>query len=142
MMNAANKSKRQNLKIITSGDKSLYLKDEYSSLQLESCNEKSCLVPIEYAFLLKNAGSNEIDITELSSMREDSTGIISSDDLLFLVEDTNLEVGETTTAREESTLDVCAKDKIVTTVEVEVDPPSGRSCFNDDEYVTVTDPKE
>ena len=49
-------SRKQTVQINTSGNEDLILMDIYGSLQLESCDDKQCNVPVTFTYLIKNIG--------------------------------------------------------------------------------------
>jgi len=122
-----NNEKIQTLNIDTT---SLSLKDVFGSLRLESCDDESCLVSITYTYDIKNIGLNEMDVTELVRERGGK-----SRNLIGIVQDTSLDVGESTFAEEFEDLDVCVTSEITTTIRGEADPPADKPCFDDDLYV-------
>jgi len=107
----------------------LTLKDKFGSLQLESCDEQSCLVPITYTYDIRNIGDTPMEVTSVTRTRGTSTV-----DLIGIVEERNLDVGESTVARETEELDVCVNVDEETSVRVEADPPIGDPCFSVDDY--------
>merc|ERR1740124_1221375 len=118
-----NNVKRQELRINTSGKEDLYLKDIFGSFQLESCDEKDCLVPITYTYSLENIGQSPMDITEVLRSRGDNI-VDLMDEVLALG------FGESTTITEEDIIDVCVKDEITTVLSAKADPDVGDPCFD------------
>ena len=70
-----------------------------------------------------------MDVTTLMSTSGDS-----SEDLIGLVDDISLDVGQITFAEEMEDLDACAEEDLKTTVRIEADPPSEIPCFDKEEY--------
>jgi hypothetical protein len=113
----------------------LYLKDKLGSLQLESCDDNDCSKTETYVYTtLENIGSTPMTITVLDRERDGET-----EDLLSLVPDTELDVGDKTTVTTETEqVDFCVENKSTTKVEAEADPPAGFPCFAEANYTLTT----
>jgi hypothetical protein len=58
--------RRQVVEIDTSGLVELDLKDRYGALQVEACDESTCLESVTFAVEVTNASPNATDVTELN----------------------------------------------------------------------------
>lgn len=110
----------------------LSLTEHYGSLRLEACDERKCIIPIEYTYSIQNIGTLDMEITELTRSRG-----VRTTDLLNDLEDTILGVDEMTTITETDRLDVCLSGVITTTVNVEADTSEGSPCTDEDNYEIV-----
>jgi len=91
--------------------------------------EGNCDVDIEYCYELENVGDVDMDITRVERTRNGET-----EDLIDLVDPTNLAPGQTTVVCEDEVIDTCVSTCYETTVEVEADPPAGVPCEGIDTY--------
>jgi hypothetical protein len=124
----------QEVTINTSGKVDLYLKDKFGSLKLESCDDNDCLVTVNYLYTLENIGTTPMTIAIVDRERDGEV-----EDLLALVPDAMLGVGDKTTVTETEQVDICVNNKSTTKMEVEADSPAGFPCFAEAEYSLVTE---
>ena len=138
MISTADGSSGQDLEINASGSVDFYLKDIFGSLEVESCTDNvgetnDCIEEITYTYTLENIGTNSMNVT---LVERTSNGVTT--DLLSLVPDTDLAVGESTMFTENQVIDLCLDATYETSVRVEADPPAGAPCFDTDAYVFET----
>lgn len=119
----------QTVTINTSGDEDLYLKNQFGSLQVESCDNQDCTVDVTYKYTVTNTGNTDLTITELDRERDGQKL-----DLIDELGKLNLRPGQSTSAPEKDTVDICVDGTYVTTAEVEGDSPAGATVSDTDDY--------
>eukprot|EP00546_Thalassionema_frauenfeldii_P002433 CAMPEP_0178934710 /NCGR_PEP_ID=MMETSP0786-20121207/24037_1 /TAXON_ID=186022 /ORGANISM="Thalassionema frauenfeldii, Strain CCMP 1798" /LENGTH=1502 /DNA_ID=CAMNT_0020612569 /DNA_START=1215 /DNA_END=5725 /DNA_ORIENTATION=- len=145
LFDTENGERTQELTLNLCGDVSL--KSVYGALQLEGCDELTCLVDITYVYRIQNVGTDEMDVTRVERIRNGQTlSLLDDDNDNDNDNDNILNVGEFTEIEEDDILDVCTTSveaEICTKLVVEVDPPEvegeGELCLDVDEYCIVTD---
>jgi hypothetical protein len=120
-----------------SGESLLDLKDTFCSLQVVSCDDKSCLKKVKYTYSFENIGSSDMTVTDASITNEDGVT-----DLLPLLEDKELSPGESTEVCLEETVDICEETKTCVELKASAKPDEeGPPCFDELKYnLTLTPP--
>lgn len=95
---------------------------------------EDCSKEVTYSYTLENIGEECMTITVVDRTRDGET-----ENLIGLVENTELCPGETTVVKETETVDFCVAQETCTTVMAEADPPAGAPCFDSDEYCLETE---
>ena len=115
--------------IDTSNDVSLQLKDKFGALQLEACDDFTCIETVCYDIDISNVGTNNMDITVIDF---DFNGEVFN--LLPQVEVNPLAPGQTTSIEVKRDVDICQAIEYCAEVVIEADPPSNMMCLDDDDY--------
>ena len=121
--------------IDTSGSVSLHLKEKYGFLEVEACDEQSCIQKLELEFLIENMGKHDVTISDIlvtygskdTLNLGDKAGVVSP--------------GETTTVDEALFFDICSRGSLSVDVEVRADQDDGPSCSREDNLEFAVEPK-
>jgi hypothetical protein len=109
--------------INTSGNVPLEIDDEFGAMQVESCDELSCIELLVYSIDITNSGSVSMEITVADLTLNDMTTSLV-DDLL----DTTVGPDETTVLEQRLEVDVCNGAQYNPSIQVEANTPNGGGC--------------
>jgi hypothetical protein len=103
---------------------------------LRPTNTEDCIVDVFYSFKVSNIGTNNMTITMADIIANNNEPV----SILPPVDKRELAPGVSITGTQSSTIDVCATEKQVTTLEVDANGETGRWCYDEDVYEYVTKP--
>ena len=112
----------------------LSLKDRFGSFELEACSNDAgesydCIQTIQYTYAFQNIGTNDMNITQLQRMINNST-----QDFHGSLNDFTLSPGEGVEVMEEDHIDICLQQEYRTEMFAEANSPSGMTCVGQDTY--------
>ena len=120
--------------VSTSGP--LYLKEQYGSFSLESCDDQVCLQLATLTYTVSNEGSHNMNVKSVTRTREGDAPV----DLAPGLSQNPIALGETATVEEDIQIDACTTTNIVTFVDVDAEPDDGPECDAVDRFDIVFNP--
>ena len=107
----------------------LHLKDKFGALQVESCDDRTCIDVVRYDVTLSNIGPDDIDITAVNF---DLNGEV--EDLLPRVQPNPLAPSQSSSIEVKRNVDICLTVEYCAEVTVDADSPSTTMCQDDENY--------
>lgn len=121
-------NKVQQVTIDTSGKIELHLKNTFGSLEVNGCDNVSCLEEISYTYTFQNVGTTDADI--ILANRDLNGGIFS---LIHFLPRNPLAPGTTTSVTKKKMIDVCKGEEYTVKLNADGATNTGKRCEANDE---------